>query len=187
VNPDLGTRRARAAAMLTFCLPGDVYIYQGDELGLAEVEDIPDELLQDPVWERSGHTDRGRDGCRVPLPWSGTEPSFGFSSTGRSWLPQPAAWKALTAEAESGDPDSHLSLYRHALALRRASIVSLPPDIAWLDAPDQVLAFRRGDLACVLNFSGMPVAIDSFGDIVLTSDELEDGLLAPNTCAWFTT
>jgi alpha-glucosidase len=186
VDLDLGVRRARAAAMLTFCLPGDVYIYQGDELGLAEVEDIPDALLQDPVWKRSGHTDRGRDGCRVPIPWSGTEPSFGFSPTGRSWLPQPAAWKALTAEAESGDPGSMHSLYRRALALRRASIASLPTEIEWLDAPADVLAFRRGDFVCVLNFSATPVPLHAYGDAILTSGPLDAGSLPSDTCAWFT-
>src|SRR5207245_2206982 len=88
---ELGTHRARAAALVTMALPGAVYIYQGEELGLWEVEDIPDDLRQDPLWERSGHADPGRDGCRVPLPWSGTEPPFGFSPSGtiaEPWLPQ---------------------------------------------------------------------------------------------------
>ena len=69
----LGRQRARAAVLLELALPGGAYVYQGDELGLEEVEDIPEELLQDPTWERSGHVVRGRDGCRVPIPWSGTE------------------------------------------------------------------------------------------------------------------
>ena len=76
----LGERRARAAALLAMALPGGLYVYQGEELGLPEVEDLPDELLQDPIFTRSGGTDRGRDGCRVPLPWSGKEPPFGFGA-----------------------------------------------------------------------------------------------------------
>ena len=85
---ETGLRRARAAALLMLALPGCAYVYQGDELGLPEVTDLPDDVLADPIWTRSGHTLRGRDGCRVPIPWSGTVPPFGFG-TGGSWLPQP--------------------------------------------------------------------------------------------------
>ena len=92
---ELGRQRARAAVLLTLGLPGGAYVYQGEELGLDEVEDLPDEALEDPTWERSGHTDRGRDGCRVPVPWSGDAPPYGFSPAGATappWLPQPAGW-----------------------------------------------------------------------------------------------
>ena len=117
---ELGRRRARAAVLLELALPGGAYVYQGDELGLEEVEDIPEELLQDPTWERSGHVVRGRDGCRVPIPWSGTEAPYGFGSADNPpWLPQPEGWAALTAEAQDGDAASHLNHYRAALAERR--------------------------------------------------------------------
>src|SRR3954454_9576953 len=105
----LGTRRARAAALLSMALPGSVYLYQGEELGLGEVEDIPDELRQDTMFFRSGGENPGRDGCRVPVPWSGPASPFGSSrdaATGQPWLPQPADWAAYTVEAESADPDS---------------------------------------------------------------------------------
>ena len=96
----LGRRRARAAALLTLALPGGTYLYQGEELGLPEVEDLPEEVLQDPTWERSGRTARGRDGCRVPLPWSGDRPPYGFCPDGvQPWLPQPPDWQDLTVEA----------------------------------------------------------------------------------------
>ena len=102
---ELGTRRARAAVLLTLALPGSAYLYQGEELGLPEVDDLPDEVLQDPVFSRTGGRVRGRDGCRVPLPWSGVEPPYGFSPAGAStWLPQPSTWAALTVEAQLGDP-----------------------------------------------------------------------------------
>ncbi|WP_069464106.1 glycoside hydrolase family 13 protein, partial [Actinacidiphila rubida] len=116
----LGTRRARAAALLTLALPGSLYLYQGEELGLPEVEDIPRDQLQDPMYLRSGGTDPGRDGCRVPLPWAGTATPFGFSPEGSAapWLPQPADWSARTAELQAADPDSMLSLYRAALGAR---------------------------------------------------------------------
>ena len=119
----LGTRRARAAALLALALPGSVYVYQGDELGLWEVEDIPDENKQDQMWSRTNGEDPGRDGCRVPLPWSGKEPPFGFSpegATAEPWLPdQPEAWSRMTVQAQTGDPNSMLELYREALRLRR--------------------------------------------------------------------
>jgi len=118
----LGLRRARAAVLLMLALPGGAYVYQGAELGLPEVEDLPVDVLRDPGWELSDHTERGRDGCRVPIPWSGSAPPFGFSPPGASappWLPQPAAWSDLTVERQAADPGSTLGLYRRALALRR--------------------------------------------------------------------
>ena len=73
-------------------LPGGAYVYQGEELGLPEVADLPDEVRQDPTFLRTGGAVVGRDGCRVPLPWSGDAPPFGFGPSGTPWLPQPAAW-----------------------------------------------------------------------------------------------
>ena len=183
---DLGTRRARAAALLTFSLPGGVYLYQGDELGLPEVEDLPDDLLQDPIWERSRHTDRGRDGCRVPLPWSGACPPFGFGADGTSpWLPQPADWKDLTAEAQAGDPGSMLGLYRRALRLRRAEPALADGTMTWLPAPEGVLSYSRGGvLTVVVNLSARPVPLPAHTRLLIASGELRDGLLPPDTAAW---
>ncbi len=117
---ELGRQRARAAVLLLLALPGAAYLYQGEELGLPEVTDLPDEVLQDPTFRRSEGAERGRDGCRVPLPWSGEAPAYGFGPGEASWLPQPPGWAELTREREAGDPDSMLSLYRTAIALRRA-------------------------------------------------------------------
>ncbi|MEU9103101.1 alpha-amylase family glycosyl hydrolase [Streptomyces xanthophaeus] len=111
--------RARAAALLMLALPGSAYVYQGEELGLPEVTDLPDEVRQDPAFLRTAGQDGLRDGCRVPLPWSGTEPPYGFGPAG-SWLPQPAGWDGLSVAAQTGDPHSTLELYRAALELRRA-------------------------------------------------------------------
>lgn len=182
----LGTQRARAAALLTFSLPGGVYLYQGDELGLPEVEDLPDELLQDPIWERSRHTDRGRDGCRVPLPWSGGTPPFGFGPDGTvPWLPQPDDWKDLTAEAQAGDPGSMLELYRRALRLRRAEDALADTTLTWLPAPEDVLSYRRGGaLTVVVNLSAHPVELPAHTELLIASGELRDGLLPPDTAAW---
>ncbi|HKN96931.1 MAG TPA: alpha-amylase family glycosyl hydrolase, partial [Pseudonocardiaceae bacterium] len=180
-----GVRRARAAALFMLALPGSVYVYQGDELGLPEVTDLPDDVLQDPTWERSGHTDRGRDGSRVPLPWSGTRPPFGFSPPASSptWLPQPDGWAGLTAEAQLSDPDSTLSLYRKALRVRR----DLDGPLRWLPAPDGVLAFERaGGFTCTVNFTGEPAELDRPGTLLLASDtELAGSILPPDSAAWW--
>jgi alpha-glucosidase len=180
---DLGRRRARAAALLTLALPGSAYLYQGEELGLPQVEDLPEEALQDPTWERSGHTDRGRDGCRVPLPWHGDRPPFGFTADGvEPWLPQPSAWSVLTAEAQRDDPASMLSLYRAALQLRRSRVDLRAAPLTWRPAGDDVLAFDRGpDFACVVNLSARPVAIE--GRVLLASGPCS-GDLPPDTAAW---
>lgn len=189
----VGRRRARAAAMLTAALPGSLYIYQGDELGLPEVEDLPLELLQDPMHFRSEGVDPGRDGCRVPLPWSGTSAPFGFSpdgATGEPWLPQPAAWSELTVEAQESDPTSTLHLYRDLLAIRRSEPSLGDGPLRWLDqldTSDDVLAFARGDLVCVVNLGDAPAPLPAHSDLLLTSAPLEAGLLPRDTAAWLRT
>ena len=111
IDPDTGPRRARAATLLMLALPGSAYLYQGEELGLPEVVDLPDEALVDPVFYRSGGALRGRDGCRVPLPWTSDGPSFGFGPSA-GWLPQPAWFALHSAETQDSDPHSTLNLYR---------------------------------------------------------------------------
>jgi alpha-glucosidase len=182
----LGTRRARAAALLMLALPGGAYIYQGEELGLYEVEDLPEEALQDPTWERSGHTIRGRDGCRVPIPWSGTTPPFDFGPPGSvPWLPQPQDWKSYTAETESGDPTSMLQLYRSALHLRRTMPDLTSGDFCWLDSPNGTLVFERGaGLLCAVNLSDQPLPLPEACKALLSSGPLDDRLLPPDTAVW---
>jgi alpha-glucosidase len=195
----LGTRRARAATMLSLALPGSAYIYQGEELGLNEVEDIPDDQRQDPLFARTGGANPGRDGCRVPLPWSGDAPPFGFSPDGAAaapWLPQPLAWRHLTAAAEQGDPDSMLEFYRSALRIRRAEPALGEGAMAWTEtAPEGVLAFRRepafggadheSNFACVANLSDAPVPLIEHAAVLLASAPLtDDGLLPPDTAVW---
>ncbi|GIH48270.1 alpha-glucosidase [Microbispora rosea] len=179
---ELGRRRARAAALLAMALPGSVYVYQGEELGLNEVEDIPEELIDDPMWERSGHTVRGRDGCRVPLPWSGAEPPFGYS-TGEPWLPQPAGWRDLTVEAQEADESSMLCLYRSALRLRRELLGD--GALTWLPYGDEAIAFRRDSgLVCLVNLGAEPVALPETGSVLLASGPLDGGLLQSDTAVW---
>ena len=184
---ELGRRRARAAALLTAALPGSLYLYQGDELGLPEAE-LPRDVLEDPMHFRSGGIDPGRDGCRVPLPWRGTEAPFGFSPAGASaapWLPQPADWTALTVQAQEADPGSMLWLYRQALRLRRRESALGDGPLTWLDGDPQVLAFRRGEtFVSITNLGGVPVALPDHDSILLASTALVGGLLPPDSTAW---
>ncbi|ODU02162.1 MAG: alpha-amylase, partial [Pseudonocardia sp. SCN 72-86] len=185
----VGLARARAMALVMLALPGSVYIYNGEELGMPDV-DVPDDALQDPVWERSGHTERGRDSCRIPVPWEGGGPGYGFSS-GEPWLPMPADWDSLTAAEQLEDTGSTLSMFRHALELRHTHPGFVTDDdrrtrVEWYGAPEGCLAFRRSGttLACALNTSDAPVPLPP-GDVLVTSGPLtEDGRLPPDTAAW---
>jgi alpha-glucosidase len=184
----LGVRRARAAALLMLALPGGAYVYQGEELGLPEVEALPDDALRDPAWEQSGRTNRGRDGCRVPLPWSGVRPPFGFSPEGAAsppWLPQPDGWRALTVERQAEDRGSMLDLYHRALAIRRTHDALGDGSLEWIDAPAGVLSFARDPgFVCVVNLAAEHVALPE-GAVLLASGPLaDDGRLPPDTAVW---
>jgi alpha-glucosidase len=180
----LGERRARAMALVQLALPGAVYLYNGEELGLPNVE-LPDWVLQDPIWERSERARRGRDGCRVPLPWEGHAPPFGFSPGPQSWLPMPPEWARLTVEAQLEDPHSTLSLYRQAIELRRSHPALAGDDLEWYGAPPGCFAFRRrgGGLICALNTSGTVVPLPP-GELVLASGPMTGEDLPPDTAAW---
>ncbi|MEU6323174.1 alpha-amylase family glycosyl hydrolase [Streptomyces sp. NPDC047009] len=165
-------RRARAAALLLLALPGAAYLYQGEELGLPEVGDLPEGVLQDPVRVRSRRSRKGRDGCRVPIPWQRSGPSLGFGSAS-PWLPQPADWPERSVAAQSDNPDSVLSLYRTALRLRRH--YGGDGDLAWLesDSPAGALAFRRDTgLVCTVNLGSRALPLPT-GDVLLTSGHLD--------------
>ncbi|HEY3469868.1 MAG TPA: alpha-amylase family glycosyl hydrolase, partial [Amycolatopsis sp.] len=183
---ELGLRRARAAVLLMLALPGGAYLYQGEELGLEEVEDLPESVLADPTWERSGRTKRGRDGCRVPLPWSGTAPPFGFTADGApTWLPQPSRWRELTASAQERDPGSMLGLYRAALAVRREHPALGDGTLTWRPASPGVLSFaREPGFACVVNLAAEPCELPDGARILLASAPLEGGRLPPDAAVW---
>jgi alpha-glucosidase len=181
---EIGLRRARAMAMVMLALPGAVFVYNGEELGLPDVE-LPDEVLQDPTWERSGRTERGRDKCRVPIPWSGDTPPFGFSTNADTWLPMPAGWAALTVAKQQSDDGSTLSFFRRALELRRERPEFDGSDLDWQTAPRDALAFRRrgGGLVCALNAGRRPMVLP-LGELILASSPLAGGKLPPNAAAW---
>ncbi|MGW4243248.1 glycoside hydrolase family 13 protein [Nocardia sp. NPDC004722] len=180
---DVGQARARAMIMLELALPGAVFVYNGAELGLPNVDDLPESALQDPTWERSGHTERGRDGCRVPLPWEGQHPPFGFT-TGTPWLPMPPDWAKVTVEAQLERLDSMLSLYRMAIELRAVRPEFNGPGLEWYGSPPGCLAFRReGGLLCVLNATDAPILLPA-GDVLLTSAPISGRKLPANSTAW---
>ncbi|WAP54982.1 glycoside hydrolase family 13 protein [Streptomyces sp. S465] len=188
--PDLptGMRKARAAALLMLALPGSAYLYQGEELGLPEVADLDRADLRDPMWLRSGGRVKGRDGCRVPLPWTREGSSFGFGPGG-SWLPQPADWGRYAADAQSGDKGSFLELYREALRLRRALVTD--EELEWAGSPERIrqglLHFARaGGWHTVSNLSEEPVPLPR-GEVLLASGPLTGDELPPWTTAWLRT
>jgi alpha-glucosidase len=186
LDVELGRRRARAAALLLLGLPGSAYLYQGEELGLEEVSDIPDELRDDPVFLRTNGVEVGRDGCRVPLPWEPTGESLGFGSNG-AWLPQPAHWSTLAASTQADDPTSMLCLYRSVLGHRRAEAAFSTPTLTWKPSPEQVLHFERGEagrrLAVLVNMGDTPVPLPA-GTVVVASTDVAGGQLPPDGAAW---
>jgi alpha-glucosidase len=186
-QPDeaLGLRRARAASMLMFALPGVAYLYQGEELGLPEHTTLPDEARQDPTWVRSGRSVAGRDGCRVPVPWTSGGPSYGFGPGERSWLPQPTAWERYALDGQRGVEGSTYELYREMLRLRRKHGLGAGALSWWPEAGPDVVAFRNGDVLVVTNLGAEPVKLPAGARPVLTSGDLDgDGRLPADTTVW---
>lgn len=179
---ELGLRRARAATLIELALPGSAYLYQGEELGLHEVAEIPADQRQDPSFFRSGGEQIGRDGCRVPLPWTATGSSYGFGS-GPAHLPQPAWFADLAVEVQDRDPNSTLALYRNALRLRRE--LQTEESLTWLDTGrEDVLAFRRPNgWTCVSNFGSEPYAL-SGDEVLITSTPFDGDELPGATTVW---
>ena len=190
---DLGTRRARAAALLTLALPGSVYLYQGEELGLPEVEDIPADRRQDPMFLRTGGTDPGRDGCRVPLPWSGDRRRRSASAR-RARRPSrgcrsPPTGRRARVEAQSGDPDSMLALYRAALRLRRQESGLGDGPMEWLAGDAGGARLPRGTAASPASSTsaGRRVALPGHREVLLASGPLDEGALPTDTAVWLRT
>ncbi|WEK13271.1 MAG: glycoside hydrolase family 13 protein [Candidatus Microbacterium phytovorans] len=188
--PEVGLRRARAATTVMLGLPGSAYLYQGEELGLPEVIDLPDDARQDPTWFRTDHERYGRDGCRVPIPWDAEAPAYGFSPTGASWLPQPAEWATLARSVQEHDAGSTLWLYRSLLATRRSEGLG-GGSLEWLDGfGDDVLAYRvttsSGAVTVIANAGTEPVALPS-ATVLVASEAFEGGELPADTAVWLTT
>ncbi|WP_174522147.1 glycoside hydrolase family 13 protein [Arthrobacter luteolus] len=187
-QPDhvLGQARARAASLLMLGLPGGVYLYQGEELGLPDHTALDHGHRQDPTFHRTNGERLGRDGCRVPLPWVADAPSFGFSSTGKAWLPQPDEWRGLARNLQALDPASTLSLYRTALRLRRELSLG-HGSLAWWPEYDAegVVAFLNNGVLVAMNMGTSSVELPS-GELLVSSapEAGRDGFLAPDTAVW---
>src|SRR5699024_5943969 len=168
-DEELGLQRGRAATLLMLSLPGSAYMYQGEELGLPEHTTLPAEVRQDPAFFRTDGAETGRDGCRVPLPWEPDEPAFGFSPTGKTWLPQPQDWARFTPQAQRGVEGSTYETYRAALRLRREWDLAAG-SLAWVEldgAPEGVLALRNGQVLVLLNLAEEPVRLPEGAEVLL--------------------
>jgi alpha-glucosidase len=186
-DAELGLLRARAATLLMLSLPGSAYLYQGEELGLPEVADIPDHLREDPSHLRAGVP--GRDGCRVPLPWSADEPAFGFSPTGKSWLPQPAVFGELAADRQAGVEGSTLEMYRRALQLRRELGLGRPeaPVVFEEDLPEGLLGLSRGDVVVLVNTTEAELPLDGElgrAEVLVASCPAAPGAIPADGALW---
>jgi alpha-glucosidase len=185
-----GTLRAKSATLMTLALPGGTYLYQGEELGLPEVRDIPEDRLTDPRWKMSGYKDRGRDGCRVPLPWKTDQAGgFGFSTNemlelDQAWLPQSPWMGNFSAESQAGVAGSTLTMYRQVIALRKLEEGLGDGPMAWVEAGKDVVAFSRpGNFACYINF-GAAIEIPAGAKVLISSGPLEGNLLPTDTAVW---
>ena len=190
LNIARGTLRARSATLMTLALPGGTYLYQGEEIGLPEVRDLPEDRLTDPRWKMSGFQDRGRDGCRVPLPWSADpKGGFGFSTNNslkldESWLPQSPWMGKYAVDTQDGVEGSTLTMYRKALAIRKGEEGLGDGPMEWIEAGADVVAFERpGNFACYINF-GAAIELPSSSQILVASGPISGHTLPTDTAAW---
>ena len=184
-KPDaaLGLHRARAATTMMLALPGVAYLYQGEELGLPEAVDIPDEYRQDPTFFRTAGEQYGRDGCRVPIPWEAAEPSYGFGDSGLTWLPQPEVYKEFSRDQQVGVEGSTLELYTTLLRLRKELQLGTGT-FAWIEGtPINVLGFTNNGVSVFINYSTEDFVLPG-GKILVDSGDSSFGVLAPNTAVW---
>jgi alpha-glucosidase len=181
-----GRERVRSAYLLALALPGSACIYQGEELGLWEVTDIPMDKLQDPIFFRTGKQELGRDGCRVPLPWEQERPSLGFSARHETWLPQPHGWADVSVAAQLNDASSTLHFFKSLLAQRSTIFSNDEWAIDWEASPTGVLILQREHgFRCVVNFSGAPFRIHDDDELLVSSSPLtDDRTIGVNNGAW---
>lgn len=193
LDEERGRARARAATLVMLGLPGSAYLYQGEELGLPEVIDLPASARQDPTFLRTDGEVIGRDGCRVPIPWTTTPPSFGFSPTGTSWLPQPENFSSMSVAAQDGVEGSTLQMYRDALGIRRTLHLG-EGSLQWHDSPPDTVAFTRqttsteAAVVVVANLGETAITWPADTLVLGSSPEVTvvDGVatLPPDTAAW---
>ncbi|MGP6170456.1 glycoside hydrolase family 13 protein [Microbacterium sp. A196] len=180
-----GLARARAATTIMLALPGSSYLYQGEELGLPEAMEIPDEFRQDPTWFRTSGERYGRDGCRVPIPWEAEAAAYGFNTTGDSWLPQPEEWSRFARDVEEADPTSTLHMYKTLLGMRREFELG-NGSLVWEDLGESAIAFRRGDVHVVANLGAEPLELGDDVTFITQSQRFEGTAVPTDHAAWYT-
>jgi alpha-glucosidase len=182
---ELGLSRARAASLLMFALPGSAYIFEGEELGLPEHTTLPDATRQDPSFLRTAGAEAGRDGCRVPIPWAADLPAYGFSETGKSWLPQPEIFSSLAVDRQDGVDHSTLEFYRTALRFRSERELGSGV-LEWRITTDELLHFSNGSVRVVVNFGRQPVPLPHGLSVLVMSeaDAVVGRDLQPNRAVW---
>ena len=185
-----GRERAKASALLLLGLPGQYFIYQGEELGLEQAF-VPPERREDPLYTHTNGQHEGRDGCRVPIPWRQHEPNAGFS-TSPPWLPMPPGWEGNAVDAQAHSSTSMLSLYRRILEVRRGLARRLPVRMQWSSGPNDCLIYHRGPLSVACNFGHRPLELDLPGRLLLGSSpgvrrSTTRLLMPPNSAAWLET
>jgi alpha-glucosidase len=137
--------------------------------------------LQDPIWLRTGHREKGRDGCRVPLPWTSEPFSFGFGDA-VPHLPQPDWFAEHAVSVQEILPYSTLDFYRSAIHARRE--LQTGEKLEWMRSGDNVLHFvRPGGWHSVTNFGNEPIPLPE-GEVVASSIPLTDATLPGNATAW---
>lgn len=182
-DPELGITRARAATLMMLALPGVAYLYQGEELGLPEATEIPDNKRQDPTFFRTNGQAYGRDGCRVPIPWESDKPNLGFGESAETWLPQPLAYRMLARDIQEKIPQSTLNLYKQALQIRKSLDLG-NGEFSWIsNLPENLIGFTNNELSIFINYSQSNFQLP-LGEIILSSEEVSGGILIPATCVW---
>lgn len=178
--------RVRLIALVQMALRGNVFVYQGEELGLPQV-DVPFEKLQDPEGINNWPHTMGRDGARTPMPWTGDAAFAGFSES-EPWLPPGDAHRAMAVDEQDADADSILNFFRHLIAMRFESAALRVGDLTFLDAPDGVLAFRRSvggeSVVCIFNLSGDAVDWNAYPGTVLASVGIDADTPADSLPPW---
>ena len=188
-QPDeaMGLRKARAASAFMLGLPGGAYIYQGEELGLPEHTMLEGKYRQDPTWFRTNGEKVGRDGCRVPLPWEANGgPSFGFNTTGKSWLPAPESFKRYARDAQEGIAGSTLELYKRLIKERKEFAMGsgefrFAPEYS----SDSTLGYINNGVLVISNFGPDSVNVPAGKLLVTTQHDLTvEGVLEHDQTAW---
>jgi alpha-glucosidase len=182
VAPEHRQAFARMAMLLLLTLRGNPIIWQGEELGLTQVE-IGFEDLKDPEAIANWPLTLSRDGARTPMPWVADAPQLGFTS-GRPWLPPGQEHRELAVDRQERDAGSMLSFTRHVIQFRKAHEALRFGNIDILEAGSELLVFERFTfderLLCIFNMGAQPVATGQMiGQPVLTSGEVKDDGLQP--------